>query len=224
LKGARHPMTKTTRLLWAMGLGFFMGCSLTPGCGGTKTVDYPTLQEEAAVPEYVVKQLRNCAERGIARLKPNYYAILFDVELTEDGEVDAVKIKDSSLGDESIESCMVRALRGMSLPTSVAGLRSSDPAYGGLVAPQSRALMGTPAVLAGTAVALTPIVIVAAGVTVLVGVVIYAMSTVGPLSDKCRKAKEACIKKCTDSDIPTGTYNGDPYFICLRDCMDDAGC
>lgn len=217
-------MTKTTRLLLAMGLGGFMGCSLTSGCGGTKKVDYPTLQEDAAVPEYVAKQLSSCAERGVARLKSSHYAILFDVELTEDGEVDAVKIKDSTLGDESIESCMVRVLRGMSLPTSVAGLRSSEPAYGGLVAPQSRALMGNPVVLVGTAVALTPIVIVAAGVTVLVAVVVYAMSSVGPLSDACREAKEACIVECSDSHLPTGTYSGDPFHKCVTDCMKRAGC
>jgi len=36
------------------------------------------------------------------------------------------------------------------------------------------------------------------------------------------EAKKKCIEECID-ELPTGTYNGDPFYKCLRDCMERAG-
>jgi RHS repeat-associated protein len=41
--------------------------------------------------------------------------------------------------------------------------------------------------------------------------------------ERCRKAKQECIEECTEL-LPTGTWSGDPFFKCLRDCMVRKGC
>ena len=44
----------------------------------------------------------------------------------------------------------------------------------------------------------------------------------GDLSDY-NKAKRKCIDECVDETLPTGTLNGDPFYICLRNCMERLG-
>jgi RHS repeat-associated protein len=40
----------------------------------------------------------------------------------------------------------------------------------------------------------------------------------------CRKIKQLCIEKCTAATLPTGTFDGAPFFRCLRQCLDSFGC
>jgi hypothetical protein len=40
----------------------------------------------------------------------------------------------------------------------------------------------------------------------------------------CRQAKQICIEKCTAETLPTGTFDGAPFFKCLRECLDRFGC
>ena len=40
----------------------------------------------------------------------------------------------------------------------------------------------------------------------------------------CRKAKAYCIARCTEETLPTNEPGGDPFFFCLRQCMDSFGC
>jgi hypothetical protein len=107
-------------------------------------------------------------QRGRSRLTDDtVYAIMVDVEVTESGSVDAAKVRESMIPDSGMESCMVSALEAMSVPLSVMAklISQSD-------SPQSRGYMGNVFVL-GAAVNLVPIVIVAAGVTILVAVTVH---------------------------------------------------
>jgi hypothetical protein len=93
--------------------------------------------------------------------------------------------------------------------------------------------MGNVMVLGG-AVSLVPILIVAAGVTIIVGVTIHVLSdTFTSTRDatdedgekmRCKKVLERCIEKCTEETIPTGTYNGDLFFVCRRKCLEAENC
>jgi RHS repeat-associated protein len=34
-----------------------------------------------------------------------------------------------------------------------------------------------------------------------------------------KRAKKECIAECTEKTLPTGTYDGAPFFKCMRECM-----
>jgi hypothetical protein len=179
--------------------------------------------EGPTVPEAIVTQLTHCTKQGASRLTDTHYAILFDVNVTKGGDVGMVKIKDSMIGDREIESCMVGALEAMPLPMSIMGMLPSQP-----VSPQSRGYMGNVWVLGG-AVNLVPIVIVAAGVTIVVAVTIYVVSKVTTSTrdatdeERCKKVKDQCIEYCADTVLDRGIH--EPQFSrCVRACMERNGC
>lgn len=79
--------------------------------------------ENPSAPEATVDRLTECANRGSIQFTDTNYAVMFDVEATESGEVREAKIKDSMLGDSDMESCMVRALGWRSPFTPSVGRR-----------------------------------------------------------------------------------------------------
>ena len=98
-----------------MGLAVCLGLTFTPlGCGSSQefTVE-PShrAHEGSSLPQATVAQLTECANDGADRLTDSSYAIMFDVEVDEDGRVKDARINDSLLRDPGIESCMVHALR-----------------------------------------------------------------------------------------------------------------
>ena len=74
-----------------------------------------------------------------ARLTDTVYAMQFDVEVTESGHAGRVKLRDSSPSEHGLESCIARALEGMTSPVPVMRLISQQP-----VSPESRGLLGSP--------------------------------------------------------------------------------
>lgn len=232
--------TKITTLGLSMGLSVCLGITFAPlGCGSTQEAVYDSAPRSSSqgvpAPGPVVAQFQGCLDRGADRLTGSSYGIMLEVTATEDGHVRGVKVKSSMLTDHpGIESCMVRALEGMSLPASVTGMRSPRRVSGGVVAPESRALAGTAAVLGGAVVIiveLLPIVVVAVGVTVIVGVTIDLVTetitsdTAEPMTEKerCRKVVEACLLECNPY-LNSGEKSGMPYHKCLRECKEAAGC
>ena len=73
-------------------------------------------QGDGAVPERVALELRTCTLAHEDHLAVGHarYSISFDVRLADDGQVDAVKLRDSTLEDEPLEACMASALRVLS--------------------------------------------------------------------------------------------------------------
>jgi hypothetical protein len=224
--GELTMISKVAMPTFSMGLAFCLALTFTPlGCGGTQEPGYrstlPTPKGPTA-PEATVTQLTDCTQQGASRLTDTHYAILFDVNVTEGSDVGMVKIRDSIIGDREIESCMVRALAAMPLPMSIMGMRSSQP-----VSPQSRGYMGN--VFVAAAVNLLPILIVAAGVTIVVGVTVYVVSKVVTSTrdatdeERCKKVKDQCIEYCADTVLDRGIH--EPQFSrCLRACMERNGC
>jgi hypothetical protein len=78
---------------------------------------------------------------------------------------------------------------------------------------------------------LIPIIIVAAGITIVVGVTIELVSeaTTSSLTDanaereRCRKVNEACQIECAPY-LNSGEYSGMPYHKCMRQCQEAEGC
>ncbi|MDC3962304.1 hypothetical protein [Polyangium jinanense] len=221
----------------SLGLALGLGCVFTPlGCAsgpqGTRMGPSHRSSDGPSVPASTVARLTECAEQGAGRLTDTHYAIMFDVAVKEDGEIHEAKIRESLIGDREIESCMTQALLAMSLPGVVTPLRPSATVSRGTMSPDARVPMGNVLVLP-VAVNLVPIVLVAAGVTIVVAVTVHAISGLATRDDatdeeaekeRCKKVLEKCIEKCTREAIPSGSPSGDPFFKCRRQCLQAENC
>src|SRR5689334_23168813 len=106
-----------TKLAPLLGVVFSFGVALTPlGCDETLDAVPPPASppsreyKNPEAPPGVEAALTACADEGVGRLKEKNYAVLFNVKATSEGHVESVAVRDSILGDEGIESCMVRVL------------------------------------------------------------------------------------------------------------------
>jgi hypothetical protein len=203
-------LRRIARFTLAVVLTFCLGLAFTPlGCGGSQggaAVSHPHGGEGPTVPDATVSKLTACAEQGKRRLKEDMYALQFNVEVTESGHADRVKLKDSYPSDGAMESCIGGALEDMSVPAFVvqALLADADP-------PESSGNIGFIMVLGG-AVALVPATVVAPGVTVLVSVTVYLSKEVIETARRRRPSEGGyspssprvmplgpCEKKCQDA-------------------------
>jgi hypothetical protein len=187
-----------------MGLTLCLGPVFTPlGCGSSQdfTVEPPRRTHEGpTAPESTVAQLTECAKRGALHLPDTNYAIIFDVDVTESGSVREAKVRESMIPDRGMESCMVRALEAMSVPGSIMAMRSSQRVSSGMVSPESRAYTGNIMALAGAAVNLVPILVVAAGVTILVAVTLHVAEEAVEAARRRREVEKLCYP---------------PFYACL---------
>ena len=145
--------------------------------------------EGPTAPESTVSRLTDCANEGAHRLTGDtVFGISVDVEVTESGSVRAAKVRESMLPDGGMEACMVSALEAMSVPLSVMA-RLTSPS----ISSESRGYMGDVTILGG-AVNLLPIVIVAAGVTILVAITVHAADDLVEAIKRRRKVEKMCAQ------------------------------
>jgi hypothetical protein len=206
--------------LWVgfVGLGL-LGCGSAPAYEprlephhvptATQHQTRPTLQ----APQSTIDAMQICADRFAPKLPGESFAVLFDV--TVGGSGNRVKVKDSMLGGSPLESCLASAFERMEIPDLVASMQQT--------APSSRSMVGI-VQAAAAPIALFPIALAAAGVTILVGAMIYVATDALKESERCKKVKAECIAKCTEATLPTGTFNGDPFFQCRRRCLEAQNC
>lgn len=206
-----------------MGLAFLpLGCEITPEAVAPRVESAQEYQLPEAPPG-VEAALTACVEEGVGRIKDKHYAVLFNVTSTSDGHVDSATVRDSMLADRGIESCMAHVLAGMSLPESITTFRPPVPLSMTEVAPGSRGLVGNVAALGGVLVNLVPIVITAAGVTILVGIGVLIYRDAKD-RERCRKVTQQCIDKCTDERIPSYDPGGNPFHRCVKECKEAENC
>ncbi|MDC3961427.1 hypothetical protein [Polyangium jinanense] len=224
-----------TRLTASLGLAFGLGFVFTPlGCGsspmGNPRPSRHASGDGPSVPAATVTALEACAEHGAGRLKGTHYAILFDVDVMESGEVREAKIRESEIGDREIETCMEHALQAMSLPGVVTPLRSSA-LEGVMLSPHARGAMGN-VVIVGPAVSLVPVLIVAAGVTIIVVVTAHAVEETAEaikkwprkVEEKCRPLFDQCLDNQAQPDWNRRTFGEKKSCLdCLFACRKDEG-
>jgi hypothetical protein len=187
-------LRRITKLTSAMGLALGLGIAFTPlGCGGSQEVGMELSHgagEGPQAPAETVAKITDCVNEAKARLTDTSYAMQFNVEVTESGHAGRVKLKDSSPGERRLESCIARALEGMTSPVPAMRLISQQP-----VSPESRGLgQPLPAIAVGSGGALAPIFILAAGITVIVAVTLYVAEEVAEAERRRRKIKEQCME------------------------------
>ncbi len=207
-------MKKLLKSAIALGL---MGCASDPGYEPRTAAEVivseppPRAVEAPEAPGKTIAELQACADRHALGLSVDSAAIMYDIE----AKPYSVKIKDSMISGSALEACLTRALEDMELTPNILNARR--------VSPQSRSSLGVVQVAAAP-IALAPIALVAAGVTILVGVTIYVATEALNERERCRKVLQMCIHKCTEETLPTGTFNGDPFFQCRRRCLEAENC
>lgn len=214
-----------------LALSLFLSTALIfPGCGSSRTGTAVPTQGDADVPALTAQQLRACAEEHKMHFGQARHAIHFEVHLSDDGQVDSVSLEHSTLEDQGLEACMASALRSLSM--NELPLRTSEHASPESASPDSRKLLGQEQVLLCFAsppcvLALT-MLIGATFLTVYIYVHAAQSSTIKleppPTAEiDCKKVKEECITKCSDTDLPTPDF-GARFFKCVRACLEANGC
>jgi hypothetical protein len=166
--------TLALALTVALGLAF-----LPVGCGGSLE-PAASARGDGEVPERVALQIRTCAVQHMHHLGHGAQSVSFDVKLGDDGQVEQMALRASTLGDEELEACMASALRALAEDDLV--LRRAEGRPSGPVAPEARALMGQFQAAAAACFASPPgcvLVVGVAGLTILT-VWVYVRSSAHP--------------------------------------------
>ncbi|MBK9263620.1 MAG: hypothetical protein IPM54_27915 [Polyangiaceae bacterium] len=145
----------TLSLGFVVGLGF----ALVPqGCGGAHPV--------ADIPEHVAAPIKGCVVEHTHHVRDADHIVKYDVTLDSNGQVDSIALMDSSVGDEELEQCMAAAIRSL---THYDLLRTRSENFDReLAQPESRTLLGTPAIPLAVCVASPPCLLT---LTLLMGAV-----------------------------------------------------
>ncbi|MBK9266468.1 MAG: hypothetical protein IPM54_42605 [Polyangiaceae bacterium] len=136
------------RLALSLSFTVCLGFAFVPqGCGG---VHHPV----ADIPEHVAAPIRGCAFEHTHHVRDADHIVKYDVTLDSNGEVDSIALMDSSVGDEELEQCIAASIR--SLTENDLLRHRSENFDRELAQPESRMLLGTPAVPLAVCVASPP--------------------------------------------------------------------
>ena len=204
------------------------------GCGAAQE-EYPhapqpqqqtaSATKEWVMPEEVVEQWRGCVKKHASELRTYSHETKFELTVNNDGVVQSVNLRRSTLHHEAIESCLSAALEGLSIPLSMLPERaSSEPFSGGESSRHSRVPLGIAQSVGGAIVALGPVILIAAGVTlgvfVAVAVTEETMEAVkrrNKVEKWCADLRDECLG---DTRQPPGSDFGShkDCGACFRHC------
>ncbi|HRI68888.1 MAG TPA: hypothetical protein PK156_31880 [Polyangium sp.] len=184
-----------------MAVGLALGL-LPLGCGGASGEAYTMVQQPSSgsdvasawtMPEAIVEDMRTCAREHARELHAHTHETKFELAVTEEGDVQKVMLRSSTLHHDELESCLMEALSKLSLPSSVLPLRSAGPVSGGESSPEARAQLGVAQAIGGAIVAAGPIILLAAGVTIAVYVAAVATEEAIEAISKLEKIERLCL-------------------------------
>ena len=204
-------MKRLLKSLITVGL---MGCASDPGYEYRPSPEVvvsepqPRATEPPAAPGKTIAELQACADRYALRLSVDSAAIRYDIE----AKPYSVKIKDSMMSGSALEACLTRALEDMELTPNILDAPR--------VSPQSRSSLGV-VQAAAAPIALLPIVLVAGGVTILVGVTIYVGAEAIDAVGKYRRRPNK--NRCLDA-AAGGTYMWRAFCDSLSNAVDRQDC
>ena len=213
------------------------GCSADPGYepryepheshSSPEAAQPPTTTKSIEAPRKTIVALQACADKFALKLsgKADSYAVLYNLEATNDGIT--AKVKDSMISGSELETCLTQALERMEVPDEVVSASQVSPATS-QVSPQSRSMVGVVQV-AAVVIALGPIVLVAGGVTILVGVSIVVAEEVAQALRRRKKWENDCqeeLNKCLLTDLADedGSVEGSRRCaMCWDECRKTKG-
>lgn len=175
-----------------------------------------------------VERLQGCAEEFAEQVNEDSLRVWATVQVDREGRIYEVTVEGVPDNASDLAACTRVTLQDMSVPSLPLRSDSTDATGSVQAKPQSNE-MANPAVAAEVAILLAEFVAQHGAKTILYAVTIQVLSAIAvegykKLSKRCRRVKEECVVSCGDSDLPTGTYSGDPFHACLRQCMERAKC
>ena len=164
---------------FALPVGFLVGLGLavvpSGGCGGVPLV--------ADMPVGLAEPIRGCAVKHERHIEGSDHTVKFDVALVN-GQVDSLVLVESTLGDEELETCIATKIR--SFTVDELPLHHSANLERDLAPPESRELLGNPAVPVAACLASPPcllaLVVVMGTAVITVQLVVYSATTTAPIT------------------------------------------
>ncbi|MDC0746961.1 hypothetical protein [Polyangium mundeleinium] len=214
------------RTLLSLGL---LGCAmlaLVPlGCGA-KIVHPATQDDRPRVPDATAERLRACVDELGGELRAGSYTFDVTVKVDEDGHV--VDVASKGVPHAELAVCMRMALRGMTVPEELLGLRklrlSASPAPANGQTAAERGLVGNPGVLVAVAIALADLVIEVGPVIVVMAASVEISKDIAEAIQKKPRWVEQCneeLKECLNSPLQSrwgSTYNSKRCNWCREKC------
>ncbi|WP_282417109.1 hypothetical protein [Polyangium sp. 15x6] len=213
------------RPLLALGI---LGCAtaaLVPlGCSAK--IVYPAQQDDRPrVPDATAERLRACVDELGGELRGGYYTFDVTVKVDEDGHVADVESK--GMPHMELAACMRIALRGMTVPEELLGLRklrlSASPAPANGQAADERGLVGHPALVA-VAIALADLVIEVGPAVIIVCAASLELSKADIVETVRKRDDDPCqelLNDCLDSPLQSkkgSVWNHSRCRTCFEKC------
>ena len=193
------PAMASPRVRSLLSLGL-LGCAtmaLVPlGCGAT--IRYPVQQDDRPrVSDATAERLRECVDEFGGDLPRGSFTFDATVKVDEEGHV--VDVKSKGVPHEELAICMRIALRNMTVPEELVGLRerrlSAAPAPANGQAADERGLVGNAGLLVAVFVVLAEVVIEVGPSIVAIAA---AVEISGEIAEVARKEDDEKPKTCSD--------------------------
>jgi len=198
---------KTSPRRATKGACWFFACVMMAflpfGCGGA--IEYPPLKQVSFIearhaPNKTIARLRECVEEYGGRLRGGGFEFNYTVDVDEWGGAASVK---SDVFHADFDGCTRAALRAIQFDPEVLLTWISDPfAQGEGQTNAARALVGN-LVVAGVRIVLAPILIEAAGVTI---VLVVAIVITEEVIEAIKRRRPPNLNRCLDAAA------GGPYM------------
>ena len=183
---------------FAMPVGFLLGLGLvfvpSGGCGGVHPV--------AEIPGDLAAPIRACAVQHERHVEGSDHKVTFDVGLVN-GRVDSIALVESTLNDEELETCLASKIRSFTVDDLP--LRPSANLERDLSQPQSRELLGNPAVPLAACLATPPCLL---GLVVVMGATVITVQLI--VYSATATATATATPASTATPAPTTTATATP--------------
>lgn len=184
---------------FALPVGFLTGLGLavvpSGGCGSAPPV--------VEMPSRFAEPIQACTVMHEHHLTATDHMVKFDVGLV-DGQVDSIVLVQSTLADEELEACLASKIRSFTVDDLP--LRSTAHLERDLASPESRALLGNPAVAPLAACLASPpcllgLVVVMGAAVITVQLSVYSATAARPAT---------ATPATTATPVPTATATATP--------------
>lgn len=230
MKAIRISQTIFTWLIIASGMSV-----LSMACG-TKD-DYTVIREptlDLPLPESTYSRLQDCLDERKDELAEQQHSLKIVIQVNHHNTVHDVRAVGPALADSIVQSCMIHALRNMSMPVFVLE-KARREADAQRLAPSGRQFVADSTMMTTQAAELEalitrlgPVVIRAGavGIVIIIGVVVIAETVKYAEEERarCKAVKQGCIERCSEDFLDTGPTDGMAFHECLRKCLEAQNC
>lgn len=205
------------------------------GCGSKD--DYTVVKEptvEQPLPESTYARLQDCLDEGKDELAEQQHSIKVLLQVNHHNKIHDARAVGPGLAVPTVQSCIVQALRNMSMPIFVVE-KARKEADSQRLAPGARQLVADTSMMTAHAAELETLITRlgpvfiragAVGIVIVIGVVVIAETVkyAEQERERCKAVKQGCIERCSEDFLDIGQPDGMAFHECLRKCLEAQGC